>query len=112
MSEEVERSDNDTHDHQRPDSAEPTVAVPADTLSLLIGCIDLLAARAWEAMGLVPTRATGKVERRLEDAQLAIDAAAALVDLARPRLQDSARREVETLLANLRINFVEQKSRA
>ncbi|MDR7486597.1 MAG: DUF1844 domain-containing protein [Armatimonadota bacterium] len=85
--------------------------IPPDALSLVITCLNLLAAKAWEAMGLVPNPSTGKIERKLDEAQLAIDAAASLADLVRPRLADGARREVETLIANLRINFVEQKSR-
>lgn len=79
--------------------------------SLLATCISLLAGKAWEAMGLVPNSATKKIERKLEDAQLAIDAAAALADLVRPRLSEPERREVEVLVSNLRLNFVEQKSK-
>lgn len=83
-----------------------------DVKALVATCLSLLAAKAWEAMGLVPSPATKKVERNLDDAQLAIDAAAALADLVRPRLPDSERREIETLITNLRLNFVEQKSKA
>lgn len=79
--------------------------------SLLATCISLLAGKAWEAMGLVPDPTTKKIERKLEDAQLAIDAAAALADLVRPRLSEPERREVEVLLSNLRLNFVEQKTK-
>jgi hypothetical protein len=83
-----------------------------DAASLIATCVSLLANKAWQAMGLVPDPATKAIERRLDEAQLAIDAAAALVDLLRPRVADRERRELETLIANLRINFVEQKSRA
>ena len=82
------------------------------TLALATSCLGVLAARAWEAMGLVPSEATAKVERNLEDAQLAIDAAAALAEVLRPRVPDSERREIENLIATLRLNFVEQKSKA
>ncbi|MGH2405282.1 MAG: DUF1844 domain-containing protein, partial [bacterium] len=61
--------------------------------------------------GLVPDSTTKKIERKLDDAQLAIDAAAALADLVRPRLSEAERREVEVLVTNLRLNFVEQKSK-
>ena len=83
-----------------------------DSASLVATCISLLAEKAWQAMGLVPNPATKTIERRFDEAQLVIDAAAALADLLRPRLGDRERREVETLVANLRINFVEQKSKA
>lgn len=82
-----------------------------DAPSLVITCINLFAGKAWEAMGLVPNPQTKKIERKIEDAQIAIDAAAALADLMRPRVTDQERRELETLIANLRINFVEQKQK-
>ncbi|MCL6640501.1 MAG: DUF1844 domain-containing protein [Candidatus Rokubacteria bacterium] len=74
-------------------------------------CFSLLAARAWAAMGLVADPTTGKVERNLDHAQLAIDAAGALADLLRPRVGNAERREIERVLADLRLNFVEQKNR-
>jgi hypothetical protein len=73
--------------------------------------LSLLAAKAWEAMGLVPNPQTKQIERKFDDAQLAIDAAAALAETVKPRLTDAERRELDTLMANLRINFVEQKSK-
>lgn len=80
--------------------------------TLVMTCISLLASKAWEAMGLVPDPATRRIERRMEDAQLAIDAAAALLDLIRGKLGETERRELDTLLMNLRLNFVEQRSKA
>jgi len=83
-----------------------------DAKSLVATCLSLLAAKAWEAMGLVPNPETKQIERKLDDAQLAIDAAAALAAVIRDKVTDAERREIDTLLANLRINFVEQKSKA
>lgn len=85
---------------------------PPDAVALVTTCLSLLAARAWEAMGLVPNPATKRIERNMDDAQLAIDAAAALADLLRRRVSDGERREIETLITNLRLNYVEQKSKA
>lgn len=86
--------------------------VPRDASVLVLTCISLLAARAWEAMGLLPNPETKQIERMLDDAQLAIDAVAALTGVIRDRIPDAERREIDTLLANLRINFVEQKSKS
>lgn len=83
-----------------------------DVMTLVGTFLSLLAARAWQAMGLVPDPATKQVERNLDDAQLAIDAAAALAEVIRPRVGDRERREIEALITNLRLNFVEQKSKA
>ncbi|HEV8340498.1 MAG TPA: DUF1844 domain-containing protein [bacterium] len=93
-------------------SPEPTAGEPVDAGTLVMTCISLLASKAWEAMGLVPDPATRRIERRMEDAQLAIDAAAALLDLIRGKLGETERRELDTLLMNLRLNFVEQRSKA
>jgi hypothetical protein len=83
-----------------------------DANALVTTCIGLLASKAWEALGLLPNPETKKVERNLDDAQLAIDAAAALAEVLRSRVSESERREIATLLTNLRLNFVEQKSKA
>ena len=91
-------------------AASETASQPLpDAPALVTTCLSLLAAKAWEAMGLVPNPATHRVERKLDDAQLAIDAAAALAEVVRPRVSESERREIETLVTNLRLNFVEQK---
>jgi len=86
--------------------------VDANAMTLVASCLNVLAAKAWEALGLVPSPATKQVERNLDDAQLAIDAAAALAEVVRPRVPDADRREIENLIATLRLNFVEQKNKA
>ncbi|MGH2628371.1 MAG: DUF1844 domain-containing protein [Anaerolineales bacterium] len=97
-----------------PEAPPPETAAgePVDAGALVLTCISLLASKAWEAMGLIPDPATKRIERRMEDAQLAIDAAAALADLLREKLGDTDRRELDTLLMNLRLNFVEQRGKA
>ncbi len=84
---------------------------PADIVELLRWMITVLAGSAWQNLGLVPDPATKKVDRNLEDARLAIDAAASLIEHLKPRVDEKEQRELETLLANLRLNFVEQKSK-
>lgn len=103
--------DEQTDEQQAPEAEPSREAALPEVKSLLATCISLLAGKAWEAMGLVPDPSTKKIERKLEDAQLAIDAVAALADLVRPRLSDAERREVEVLVSNLRLNFVEQKTK-
>lgn len=96
-----------------PSGADATAEVPiADARGLVLTCLSLLGAKAWEALGLVPNPETKQLARNLDDAQFLIDAVAALAEVARPRVGEAERREIETLLANLRLNFVEQKSKA
>jgi hypothetical protein len=98
-----------TSPEEHPSSAR--AAEPVDAPGLIRWCISLLAAHAWQSMGLLPNPGTNKIERNLTDARLAIDAAAALVEQVKPRLDDAARREMDALLTDLRVNFVEQQAR-
>jgi hypothetical protein len=88
-------------------------AVPLAALSasdLLTTFLSLMAMKAWEGMGLVASPMTGKTEKNLEDARLAIDAYAAVFELLRVRVDDRARREMENALTMLRVNFVEKSA--
>jgi hypothetical protein len=91
--------------------AETAEQVPLRAPDLVRWCVTLLATSAWQAMGLIPDPSTHRVERNLDDARLAIDAAAALIQHLRPRVPDTEQREFETLLTNLRLNFVEQQTK-
>jgi hypothetical protein len=92
--------------------AEQTPEQPANLVDLLRWFVGVLAGSAWQHLGLVPDPTTKKIEQNFDDARLAIDTVAAVLDLLRPRLDDRQRREMEALLADLRLNFVEQKTRA
>ncbi len=93
---------------EAPHSGVPLAAL--GTREVLVSVLGVMAAKAWEGMGLVASVTTGKVEKDLESARLAIDAYAAVLEVLRGRLEDAPRREMETLLTNLRLNFVEKSS--
>ena len=96
----------------QPQGQEETAAqVPLRAPDLVRWCVTLLATSAWQAMGLIADPATHRVERNLDDARLAIYAVAALLEHLRPRLPDAEQREFDTLLTNLRLNFVEQQAK-
>ncbi len=86
--------------------AVPLSALPAS--DLLTSFLSLMAMKAWEGMGLVPNPMSGKTEKNLEDARLAIDAYAAVFELLRPRIDEGERREMENALTMLRVNFVDK----
>ncbi len=90
---------------------------PAPTTYDLLGyCINLLTSQAWQKLGLLADPQTGEAQPDLADAKLAIDAVG---DLA-ARLEaapDSAvpadvRRELKTLVNDLRLNYVSQRGAA
>jgi Domain of unknown function (DUF1844) len=80
------------------------------THDLLTWFLGLLAAKAWEGMGLVPNPGTNKIHKNLEDARSAIDAYGAIFEIIRVRMDEQPRREMETLLTTLRVNFVEKSA--
>jgi Domain of unknown function (DUF1844) len=84
----------------------PLSALPAS--DLLTSFLSLMAMKAWEGMGLVANPLSGKTEKNLEDARLAIDAYAAVLELLRPRVAEGERREIENALTMLRVNFVDK----
>ena len=94
----------------KPEGAEPqALPLPAlHTQDLLVLMLSVLEVKAWQGMGLVANPMTNKVEKNMEEARLAIDAYAATFEVVRVRVEDQPRRDMETRLTNLRINFVEK----
>jgi hypothetical protein len=88
-------------------------AVPLEAIStreLLVWMLGVLGAKAWQGLGLVPNPGSGKIEKDLGEAKIAIDAFSGLLEAMRPQLEGQALRDTETLLTTLRLNFVEKSS--
>ena len=88
-------------------------AVPLAALTtsdLVHSFLSLLALKAWEGMGLVPNAVTGKTQKNLDDARLAIDAYAAVFEILRSHIDEGPRRDMENLLTTLRLNFVDKSA--
>lgn len=77
-------------------------------VDVLTWCVMLLAHQARVYLGLIP----GKGPTDLEQAQLAIDAAGALVDLLQKHLQGDRLTELLMHVADLRLAYVEARRRA
>lgn len=69
---------------------------------------DQMAAVAWQKLGLQPDMVTGQIEQNLEEAKVAIDITTQLASFIEPRLDDADKREIHTLIRNLRLNYVEK----
>jgi hypothetical protein len=97
---------------ETPGSAGREPTLPPLTAQEMIGLyIGQLQEIAWSRMGLTPNPTSGTIERDLADARLAIDCAADLVGRIMPLVDAATRRELETMLANLRLNFVQQSGK-
>lgn len=93
--------------------AEASRAVPLAALAtsdLVHAFLSVLALKAWEGMGLVPNAVSGKTQKNLDDARLAIDAYAAVFEILRSRIDEGPKHEMENLLTTLRLNFVDKSA--
>jgi hypothetical protein len=79
-----------------------------DVPSALRFCVQMLQEIAWMKLGLVASPSSGKIEQDLPQAKVAIDAVGDLATRLNPFAGESERREMQTLLSNLRINFVQK----
>jgi hypothetical protein len=89
---------------------------PPDTYSLIGYCVSLLSADAWQKLGLMADPQTGQAVSDLTQAKVAIDAVGSLAGYleAAPReaVPDNLRRELRTLLNDLRLNYVSQQNQS
>jgi len=93
------------------EGAEATEQVqPIDVYSVLRLSIAQLAGVAWQTMGLQPDPFTKQVRKDTAQARVAIDATAALIEHLKPHLQGQEARDYQTLLTDLRLNFVTHSS--
>ena len=81
---------------------------PLDVYAVLRVSIVQLSGVAWQMMGLQADPFTNQVRKDIEQARLAIDAAAALVDKLLPHIQGQEIRDYQSLITDLRLNFVKQ----
>ncbi len=88
----------------QPDEERPELNV----YSLLRMSVGMYAEQAWIHLGLRPDPSSGKTETNLPLAKVAIDTVTFTVEQLQPDLDASEVRELETLLANLRINYVQR----
>jgi hypothetical protein len=77
-----------------------------DVYAVLRVCVAQLAGVAWQMMGLQPDPFTNTLRKDIAQARVAIDAAAALVEQLRPNLKGQEARDFDSLLTDLRLNFV------
>ena len=79
-----------------------------DVPSALRFCVQMLQEIAWMKLGLVASPSSGKIEQDLPQAKVAIDSVGDLAARLNPFASEGERREMQTLLSNLRINFVQK----
>ena len=77
----------------------------SDILRMTVG---MLNEKAWIHMGLIPDPLSGQIDRDLAEARMAIDALADLAKHLEPHTEGAEKRDLQVMVSNLRINFVQQ----
>ncbi|MEJ5251017.1 MAG: DUF1844 domain-containing protein [Chthonomonadetes bacterium] len=91
---------------------EQTRQEPVDVLTFALWLVDEMQAQAWIKMGLWKDPITGEIQTDLRQAKIAIDCVAALAEVLKPHLAEAQRRDLERLLTDLRLNFVQRSAEA
>ncbi|MBP6963086.1 MAG: DUF1844 domain-containing protein [Armatimonadetes bacterium] len=104
----AEASCDETVESEGPSEETPPAMPPIDVYTLLMSFIGMLGAQAWQWMGLVTDPSTGKIEKDLVQAKVAIDSIAALATQLDGKISDADSKELQSMLSDLRINFVRQ----
>jgi hypothetical protein len=94
------------------EAQEPSSQQRVDIVTLALWMLEELQAQAWIKLGLWKDPTTGDLQADLPQAKIAIDCVAALVGVLEPHLTDSQRRELQRLLTDLRLNFVQRSAEA
>ncbi|HMS55986.1 MAG TPA: DUF1844 domain-containing protein [Fimbriimonadaceae bacterium] len=81
---------------------------PANIHDIILVMLDQVAGIAWQKLGLQPDFITGQIHQDLHQAKVAIDLVAHLSGIVEPQLDDNDRRELQNLISNLRLNYVEK----
>jgi hypothetical protein len=95
-----------------PEPSAPEEERPQLTVhNLLRMTVGMFAEQAWIHLGLRMDPGTSKTETNLPLATIAIDTVAFMVEKLQPDLDSQDKRELDALLANLRINYVQRAER-
>jgi len=81
---------------------------PIDVYALVAISLEQFIGVAWQKLGLHPDPLTHKIEKDLAQAKIAIDIAAKLAEILEPKLDDADKRTTQSIISDLRINFVKQ----
>ncbi len=95
---------------QSTQSEEQSPKQPVDVITVALWMIEEMQAQAWVKLGLWKDPVSGELHTDLPQAKIAIDCVAALAEVLKPHITDSQRRDLERLLTDLRLNFVQRSA--
>ncbi len=84
-------------------------AEPLDVYSIVAMMSDQLAMIAWQKLGLQPDMMTGRIDKDLEQAKVAIDLISQMSIFIESKLDESDKRRIQGLVRDLKLNYVEKR---
>ncbi len=81
---------------------------PVSVYTLIMAMSEQMAGLAWQKLGLQPDMVTGKIHQDFAEAKVAIDVTTHLVSVLEPHLDDADKREINNLVRDLRMNYVQK----
>ncbi|MBS1717458.1 MAG: DUF1844 domain-containing protein [Armatimonadetes bacterium] len=88
--------------------ADQTEKEPIDFFQVLMMMLEQSASIAWQKLGLQPDLITGTIHADFAQAKVAIDVTVDLAKHLEGKLDESDRREVQNLIRDLRLNYVQK----
>lgn len=85
--------------------------VAIDVWTVALYSMQALGSIAWQMLGLRPDPVSGKISQDLEQARVAIDCVSALGGVLEANAPEENRRELRSLVQDLRVNFVKQNEK-
>ncbi len=93
-------------------SESETPKKPISVYDILTILIEQMSSVAWQKLGLQPDPVTGRIGVDLAEAKVAIDVVANMVHQLESQLDDEDRRQVNSLVRDLRINYLNKSQGA
>lgn len=81
---------------------------PLSVYDFMVVMIEQVAGIAWQKLGLQPDMMTGTIQKDIGEAKVAIDLVAHLASQVEVKLDEEDRREMQKLVTNLRMNYVDK----
>ncbi len=81
---------------------------PLSVYDLIMFMVEQMSAVSWQKLGLQHDPVSGKLEPNMTEARVAIDVTAYLTQQLESRLDDEDRRRIQSMVRDLRINFVQR----
>jgi len=95
-------------DQEEPEMAQEVPLQALDVYDILRFVVSLLTQQAWVSLGIQKAPGAEEVQQDLPQAKVAIDTLEFVIDKLAPDLESQEKAELDSVLSNLRINYVQR----